>query len=86
VNEHHSATFEVPAGISLLVNMGGGDDQVTLLGMKLHDANVSLGDGSDHLSVLHSSVDDLHADGGDGLDSLITTSSEIGSIQKVSIP
>lgn len=86
VNERHSDTFVVPAGISLAMNMGGGDDHVTLLGMRLHDAAVSLGDGNDHMSVLLSTIDDLNVDGGDGLDSLVTTSSEIGSVQKVSIP
>jgi hypothetical protein len=70
VNGRTAATFTVPTTISLSANMGNGNDQLTLIGVKLQKGNIDLGGGDDSSLIVSSSIAELSVDGGEGTDSL----------------
>lgn len=86
VNGRTAATFTVPTTISLSANMGNGNDQLTLVGVKLQNGNIDLGGGDDSSLIVSSSIADLSVDGGEGTDSLSAPGSEVTNTNSVSIP
>lgn len=86
VNGQLSAKFDIPEKISLVTNMAGGDDRLSVVGMNLDNVDVTLGDGNDNFWILLSSATNLSADGGDGTDAFSAATSQVQNTHQANIP
>ena len=86
INGQRSVTLTVPAKFELSADLGGGSDQLTLIGLQLGKMNAVLGDGNDQLSLFLCAVDALQTDGGDGVDVVSTTGSKVTKTALNSVP
>ena len=86
INGQRSVSLAVPAKFELSADLGGGNDQLTLIGLQLGKVDAKLGDGNDQLSLFLCAVDSLQTEGGDGVDVVSTTGSTIAKSALNSVP
>ena len=86
INGRHSVTLVTADKIALSVNLGGGNDQLTITGLQLSGMDALLGEGNDKVFLVLSSVDVLRVDGGDGIDVVSNVSSNVAESHLDSVP
>ena len=86
VTTSSSQTFAHSGKLILNAEMGEGDDAIAVIGVDSSTMTLNLGGGSDKSALTLCNVTTLTVNGGTGTDILTTTSSTIGTFNKLNLP
>lgn len=86
INSRVSLTATHTGKLTIVADLAGGDDAISVIGVDASNLNVKLGTGADKFALTLCNVNTLNVDGGAGLDLHTTTSSVIAKSNYVNLP